>query len=289
MVSIASRMARILLCVLVTASGVTILAPDCLAQSVAVAQVGGVVSDQSGSAVVGAQIRITQTGTELTRTTESDVQGRYAFPALPVGPYRLEVTASGFKAYEQSGIVLQVGNNVQINVIMQIGAVSERIEVTVQTSMVETRENTVSQVIDAQRIIDLPLNGRQATELIAQAGAALYNVQPSGQDVVGSKNFYSSITVALAGGQINSVNYLLDGGDNNDSFTNVNMPFPFPDALQEFSVQTSSLPARYGLRPAGVVNAVTKSGTNDWHGSLFEFLRNGNLNARNFFGCGTTR
>ena len=115
------------------------------------------------------------------------------------------------------------------------------------------------------------------------AGAAVYNVQPANQDVVGSKNFYSSVTVSLAGGQINSVNYLLDGGDNNDAFTNVNLPFPFPDALQEFSVQTSSLPARYGLHPAGVVNAVTKSGTNAFHGNVFEFLRNGDLNARNFF------
>ena len=87
----------------------------------------------------------------------------------------------------------------------------------------------------------------------------------------------------MAGGQGNGVNYLLDGGDNNDAFSNVNLPIPFPDALQEFSVQTSSLPARYGLHPAAVVNAVTKSGTNDWHGSLFEFLRNGDVNARNFF------
>ena len=183
-----------------------------------------------------------------------------------------------------------MGNNVQVNIIMQIGAVTEHIEVTVAASMVETRENTSPRSIDAQRIIDLPLNGRQATATHpAQAGAALYNVQPSGQDVVGSKNFFSSVTVPLAGGQANSVNYLLDGGDNNDYLTNVNMPLPFPDALQEFSVQTSSLPARFGLRPAGVVNAVTKSGTNDWHGSLFEFLRNGDLNARNFFGLRTTR
>src|SRR6202023_4081849 len=99
----------------------------------------------------------------------------------------------------------------------------------------------------------------------------------------GSKNFYSSVSISVAGGQVNGVNYLLDGADNNHAITNVNLPIPFPDALQEFSVQTSSLPARFGLHPAAVVNAVTKSGTNDWHGSLFEFLRNGNLNARNFF------
>jgi hypothetical protein len=268
---------------LILAFASSVLVPRCLAQAVAGAQVSGVISDPSGSAVPGALVKITQTETQLGRTAVSDTRGRYVFPDLPVGPYRLEVTLSGFKAYVQSGIVLQVGNNVQINVAMQIGSISEFVEVTAQAGMVETKENTVSQVIDAQRIMDLPLNGRQPTQLILMAGAAVYNVQPSGQDVVGSKNFYSSVTVSLAGGQINAVNYLLDGGDNNDTFTNVNLPFPFPDALQEFSVQTSSLPARFGLRPAGVVNAVTKSGTNALHGNLFEFLRNGDLNARNFF------
>ena len=268
---------------LVLAFTSSVLVPRCFAQAVNVAQVGGVISDPSGGRVPGAQVKITQTETQLGRTTVSDAQGRYMFPGLPLGPYRLEVNASGFKAYVQSGIVLQVGNNVQINVAMQVGAVAETIEVTADAGMVETKQNTVSQVIDAQRIMDLPLNGRVPTQLIMAAGAAVYNVQPSGQDVVGSKNFYSSVTVSLAGGQINSVNYLLDGGDNNDSFTNVNLPFPFPDALQEFSVQTSSLPARFGLHPAGVVNAITKSGTNAFHGNVFEFLRNGDLNARNFF------
>jgi hypothetical protein len=101
--------------------------------------------------------------------------------------------------------------------------------------------------------------------------------------MVGSKNYFSSSTISVAGGQANGINYLLDGGDNNDPMTNVNLPIPFPDALQEFSVQTSALPARFGLHPDAVVNAVTKSGSNDWHGDLFEFLHNGDLNARNTF------
>ena len=100
----------------------------------------------------------------------------------------------------------------------------------------------------------------------------------------GSKNFYTSTTISIAGGQANGTNYLLDGGDNNDTFSNVNLPFPFPDALQEFSVETSSLPARNGLHPGGAVNIVTKSGSNQWHGDLFDYLRNGDVNARNYFG-----
>jgi hypothetical protein len=108
-------------------------------------------------------------------------------------------------------------------------------------------------------------------------------VTAPGNNLVGSKSYFSSATISVAGGQANGVNYMLDGGDHNDSFTNVNLPIPFPDALQEFSVQTGSLSARYGMRSGATVNAVTKSGTNQWHGNLFEFVRNGDMNARNFF------
>src|SRR5579883_3502722 len=147
--------------------------------------------------------------------------------------------------------------------------------------MVQTEDTSVSEVIDQRRIVDLPLNGRQPTQLILLSGAAAN--APAG-DLATSKNYPSSVTISVAGGQANGTNYLLDGGDNNDTFSNVNLPFPFPDALQEFSVETNALPARNGLHPGGVVNLVTKSGTNQLHGDLFEFLRNGDVNARNFFG-----
>ena len=252
----------------------------CFAQTAGGAQVSGVVQDSSGAVIGGAEVKLTQTETNLERRVQSDEQGRYVMPALPVGPYQLEVTVSGFKSYLQSGIVLQVGDNVVINVSLEVGNVGEKINVAADAGMVETRESTVSQVIDERRIVDLPLNGRSVTQLILLSGAAV--TTPPGQ-LVSSRNLNSSVTISVAGGQGNGVNYLLDGGDNNDAFTNVNLPLPFPDALQEFSVQTSSLPARFGLHPAAVVNAVTKSGTNEWHGDLFEFLRNGDVNARNFF------
>jgi len=249
-------------------------------QTVAVAEVAGTVSDESGAAIAGASVTITETEKNQSRATTSDNDGHYIFPSLPVGPYRIDVTSSGFKAYRQSGILLQVGSNVQVNVTMQLGSLSEHVEVTANATMVETRDTSVSQVIDQQRIEELPLNGRQPTQLILLSGAAL--TAPGG-GMVGSKNYFSSTTISVAGGQANGVNYLLDGGDHNDSMTNVNLPVPFPDALQEFSVQTSALPARFGLHPGAVVNAVTKSGSNSWHGNLFEFLRNGDLNARNTF------
>lgn len=267
-------------CVFSGVLAVVALAPPGNAQAVAIAQVAGVVSDPSGAAIAGATVRMTETDKQLVRETVTDDHGRYTLPSLPVGPYRLEVSAPGFKNYIQSGIELQVGNNVQVNVTLQLGSVRETVEVTASAAMLETKENSVSQVIDTRRIEDLPLNGRQPTQLILLSGAAL--TAPSG-GMTGSKNYFSSTTISVAGGQANGVNYLLDGGDNNDSFTNVNLPIPFPDALQEFTVQTSSLPARYGLHPGAVVNAVTKSGSNAFHGSLFEFVRNGVFNARNTF------
>ncbi len=252
----------------------------CYGQAVAVAEIAGQVTDSSGGVIPGAEIKATQTETQFSRSTVTDAQGSYSLPGLPVGPYKLDVRAGGFKLYERTGIVLQVGNNVQINVTLEVGAISETVEVAAGATMVETKSNAVSQVIDQERIVDLPLNGRQATQLVLLSGAAV--TAPAG-DMTGSKSFYSSTTISVAGGQANGTNYLLDGGDNNDTMGNVNQPFPFPDALQEFNVETSSLPARNGLHPGAAVNVVTKSGSNSFHGSLFEFLRNGDVNARNFF------
>lgn len=273
---------RLRLCVLVPAVLAAVIgAPTCNGQAVAVAEVQGQVSDASGAAVPGAQVKMTQTETQFSRNTTSAADGAYSLPNLPVGPYTLEVTADGFKTHVQSGIVLQVGSGVQVNVILQVGSVSENVKVTASANMVETRTNSVAQVIDERRISELPLNGRQVTDLIVISGAA---TPTPNANMISSKNYPSSTTMSVAGGQGNGTNYFLDGGDNLSNFTNVNMPFPFPDALQEFSVETSSLPARNGLHPGGVVNVVTKSGTNQMHGDLFEFLRNGNVNARNFFG-----
>jgi hypothetical protein len=258
----------------------SVLASRSFAQAVAVAQISGVVADPSGAPIAAAEVKATETDKQLVRTTTTDDHGLYILPDLPVGPWEIRVTVNGFKTYTQSGIILQVGNNVQINAPMEIGSLSESVKVTAAAGMVETRDNAVSQVIDQARIVDLPLNGRQPTQLILLAGAA--NSAPNGE-LISTKTFFSSVNISVAGSEISGINYLLDGGDNNDSLWNVNLPIPFPDALQEFSVDVSGLPAEYGSHPGGVVNAVTRSGTNDLHGDLFEFLRNGDVNARNFF------
>jgi hypothetical protein len=263
-----------------------LLAPGItFAQSVANANIHGVVSDASGAVIAGAKIKATQTSMGQVRETSSASDGSYALPNLPVGPYSLEVTATSFTTYMQTGIDLHVADNVLVNATLEVGAVTQELRVSANASMVATQETSISEVVDQRRIVDLPLNGRQATDLIILSGGS--NVPPtvaSGSRTIASTHDYVSASpVSISGGQENGNNYLLDGGDNNDSHSNVNMPFPFPDALQEFSVQTNGVSARYGLHPYAVINAVTKSGTNQIHGSLFEFVRNGDLNARNFF------
>ena len=252
------------------------------AQAVANATMHGVVTDGTGAAVVNAQIKATQIDTGQSQSTQSADDGSYMLPNLPVGPYRITVTAPSFKSYTQSGITLQVGNNVQINAALTLGAITQSVEVSANAAMVETQNTSVSEVIDERRIMDLPLNGRQATDLILLAGGADVPAGAAGRFLT-THDYATATAVSISGGQENGNNYLLDGGDHNDSHSNVNLPFPFPDALQEFSVQTNGVSARYGLHPYAVVNAVTKSGTNQFHGDLFEFVRNGDLNARNFF------
>ena len=254
--------------------------PRIEAQAVSIASVTGRVVDPSGAVVVGAQLKMTDVDTNEVHVTATGADGLYSFPSLAIGPYTLDVSAQGFETYEQRGLKLQVNDALQINVSLKLGAVSQKVEVQADATMVQTQQNMVSQVMDQQRVVELPLNGRDPTQLIIISGGA---VNHSDGTNTGNKSFYTSQSISIAGSAGNTTNYLLDGGDNMDSFTNVNMPLPFPDAMAEFSVETSVLPARNGLHPGGLVNVVTKSGSNDWHGDVFEFVRNGDVNALNYF------
>ena len=249
------------------------------AQAVASSQISGIVKDSSGGALPGADVTVTKTDTGMVRSTVTEADGTYVLPNLPIGPYQLKVTLQGFTTYVQDGIVLQVNTNPQVNVTLAIGAVSEQVTVTANATMVETHSTGIGQVVDNQRVVELPLNGRQATELIFLAGLA--TSAPAG-DLNTNKN-YPTVTISVAGGQANGMTYIMDGGTHNDPFNNLNLPTPFPDALQEFKVETSALPARYGHHAASAVNVITKSGTNSFKGSAFEFVRNYRFNARNAF------
>ena len=250
------------------------------AQVVSTSQISGSVKDQTGAVLPGAEVTATQTDTGAKRTVVTDETGSYVLASLSIGPYRLEVALPGFRTYVQTGITLQVNSNPTILVVLEIGQVAEQIEVAADAALVETRSTGVGQVIDNQRVLELPLNGRQATELIFLSGMAAPSL---GAGLNSRVRNYPTTEVVIAGGLSNGMTYLLDGATHNDPYNNLNLPLPFPDALQEFKVETSALPAQYGHHSAAAINAVTKSGTNDIHGDLFEFLRNGIFNARNAF------
>src|SRR5204862_4056310 len=189
------------------------------------------------------------------------------------------VVLQGFNTYIRDGIVLQVSSNPEINVTLAVGAISEQVTVAANSTLVETHTTGVGQVIDNQRVMELPLNGRQATELIFLSGLA--TSAPAG-DLNTNKNF-PTVTISVAGGQANGITYIMDGGTHNDPFNSLNLPTPFPDALQEFKVETSALPARYGYHAASAVNLVTKSGSNQVQGDAFEFNRDYHFIERNYF------
>ncbi len=249
------------------------------AQAVAGSQVSGVVKDSSGAVLPGVEVTMTKTDTGTARTVFTGPDGRYVLPNLPVGPYRLKVALQGFNTYVNEGIVLEVNTNPTFDVTLAVGSIGEQVTVQASSAMIETRSTGVGQVINHEQVTEIPLNGRQATELIFLSGLA--TAAPAG-DLNTNKNF-PTVTISVAGGQANGITYIMDGGTHNDPFNNLNLPTPFPDALQEFKVETSSLPARYGHHAASAVNLVTKSGTNQYHGDAFDFIRNYHFNARNFF------
>jgi hypothetical protein len=259
-----------------------VLNPSPVHAQAAVAEVSGTVTDPSGAAIPGAKINLIETEKGASHPTVTDSSGHYILPELPVGPYRLEASSGGFKTHVQTGIVLQVSDQVTVNVALEVGVTSESVEVHAAAEMVQTNQNSIAQVVDSARMVDLPLNGRQATQLVLISGGSVAATVPS-QDVTSGKSNWAGVTISVSGGQQNGTNYLLDGGDNVETAFDINLPFPFPDALQEFSVETSALPARNGTEPGGLVNAVTKSGSNSLHGDFFDFLRNGDVNARNYF------
>ena len=255
----------------------------CWGQAASTSQIQGVVQDATGLPVQGAQVQATQTETGAARTAVSSADGTYILPNLPVGPYRLEVSKEGFNKYVQTGIVLQVATNPNIDVQLKVGQVTEQVSVEANAAMVETQATGVGNVMENQRILDLPLNGRNPADLIQLTGMA---VAPGGNYNASSRSFQGEAGgegYAVAGGQTTGVAFMLDGALHKNPFDNLNLPLPFPDALQEFKAETSALTAQNGIHGGATVSAVTKSGTNEFHGDLFEFLRNDILNATNPF------
>jgi hypothetical protein len=260
--------------------GVQLITPA--AAQYTTASLGGTVQDPAGAVIPGAAVTVENEDTGLSRSATSQPDGTFLIPALPVGPYKLTVTARGFATYVQTGIVLSVNEAATQTVSLRVGSVTESVTVSANAAVLTTRTGTLGQLIDQKRILDLPLNGRQPQELLFLAAGA---VNETGNYCL--VNCQGGVYPGEQDGNVNgagprTVNYQMDGAGHNDTYLNTNLPFPNPDAVQEFNVQNENLSAQYGLGGA-VVNIVTKSGTNALHGDVFEFLRNGALNARNFF------
>lgn len=246
------------------------------------AHIVGTVTDKDGAVVSNARAVATQSGTGTTTEVTSNAGGNFVFPSLPPAAYDLTVTANGFSTFVTKGIQLQADQTQTVNVVMEIGTSTQSIEVSAVTPQVDTTTGTLSQVIGERQVNELPLNGRNAAALTTLVAGVVQ--APNGSaDQGNTKSFPVVVTISANGTRANQTSYLLDGGNNVDEYTNVNAPFPFPDALQEFSVQTSNYSAEYGQNAGAVVNVITKSGTSQYHGNVFEYVRNRALNARNYF------
>ena len=240
----------------------------------------GTIADATGAVIQNASVTVTNIATQVKKVAVTGANGLYSFPNMDIGTYTLEVSVQGFEHYAQTNIVLEVGSSIAINVGMTVGRTDQKIEVQSSGLALQTEDASFKQTIDQQTVTEMPLNGRAMTSLITLSGGS--TPAPAG-DFTGSKYSYATISVSIAGGGGNTTMWRLDGGDNNDYMANGNLPFPFPDAVNQFSVESTVLGAQDGQHTGGLVNVVTRSGTNTYHGSAFEFIRNNYVDATNFF------
>src|SRR5437660_3789000 len=256
-------------------------------QAQGLGSIAGRITDPGGASVANAKVTALQVGTGFSRTALADAEGLFVIPSLQPATYDLSVEANGFSTSRESRIVLLADQTLTVNVGLKLGMTTEVVVVSGNALQVDTSTSTLKQVIEQQRLVELPLNGRNAATLTLLVPGTV-NSPNGGADQGTTKTFPGAVTISANGSRQNQVSYQLDGGNYVDEYTNVNQPFPFPDALQEFSVQTSNYSAEYGQNAGGVVNVVTKSGTSSFHGDAFEFVRNPAFNAQNFFATPTT-
>jgi hypothetical protein len=240
--------------------------------------ISGTVTDSTDALIPRARVILTNELTGATREVFTNEQGYFRFTLVPAGQYSLQVEGAGFKTFRQSGIQLRVNEQLSVPVRLQVGETREAVEVTATIPLVDLTSGSLRETVDHMRITELPLNGRN----VLQLQSLLPGVVPTGSldQAAGTPGF------SVNGGIGASNNYSLDGGEYLDHYFNAPLPFPNPDAIQEFTIQTSSYSAEFGRNRGASVNAVTKSGTNKLHGGLFHFLRNDVLDARPFFAAG---
>src|SRR5438552_3157443 len=267
---------RSILFAMVLAMAVCLAAPFAGAQSTG-GRIRGTVMDTSGGAIVSAKVTLINEATNATREVQPGSNGEYIFLEVPVGTYEIDATSQGFKKYTRKGIVLNLNEVVSVDFTLQVGGSTDVVEVTGAPPVVDTTSTQLGAVVNERSSTQLPLNTRDVFQLL--------QLQPGVQSQIGNNLFYGSDkpgVVTVNGGRGRSNNYSVNGGDGNDLFANLPAVQPSPDSIEEFRVITNSFDAEYGRNSGAVVNVVTKSGSNDLHGSVYEFLRNDVLNAHGF-------
>ena len=242
------------------------------------ANIVGTVTDLSGATVPAAQVTAINTGTALTRSVQTNGQGEYRIELLPVGEYSLEVNAAGFRKLVRTNILLQVDQVARVDLSLTLGQATETIEVKGGAPLVNTSNVELGRTVGNAEIVDLPIVNRNLYTLLDLTPGVQRN---DNSIVLGYPEQRTLINGGVDGGA-GSVNYYLDGGVNMTGLRNTGNILPNPDAVQEFKVQTNNYNAEYGRFSSGVINVITKSGTNQFHGSLFEFVQNTVLNANDW-------
>ncbi len=246
----------------------------------------GTITDNSGASIPNATVTLTNVGTNAKIVVKTDAQGSYTATSLKIGNYSIQISVQGFKEVTRTGVVLNVQDRLRVDFTMQVGSVAEQLTVTGAPPLLQTESSALGDVIEAKQIAELPLNGRDYTQLIALT-TGVTKLSESGNVITGG---FASATNGNAGGSfaVNGTrgllnNFILDGVDNNSNDVATNVLKTNVDAIAEFKVQTSNYSAEFGRSGGAVINATIKSGTNQFHGTVFEFLRNDVLDARGYF------
>jgi hypothetical protein len=242
--------------------------------------ISGTVTDQTGGVIPGAAVEAVNVDSGVKNSTVTNAQGVYSFPALLVGRYDVRIRATGFSQYEQTGIVLDVNSARRVDAMLEVGRTTETITATAAVAQVDTQSTQMGELIGGREMVALPLNGRDYTELMAlQPGVIPYSTSTIGSYSAG----ISAGTLSVSGGRPNSNGFMVNGGNVQESMQNGASVVPNLDSIAEFRILTNNFDAEYGHFNGGMINVVTKSGTNQWHGDAFEFARDTNFDARNFY------
>jgi len=260
---------------LVSTFGYSAAAP----QAQGTATINGTVHDPSGAILPGVEVTATQTSTNVSRQAVSDERGNFVLPNLQIGPYKVEAALPGFRTFVQTGIELGVNQNPNLNVTMEVGQVSQEVEVNANVTMVETQNLGVRQEVQNQEVLDLPLQSRNATDFLTLLGGAVADTANNSS----TRSLQGGIGISITGLLEGSTTFTLDGAIHTNTFDNLNLPIPFPDALQEFSLNTGSQNSASGFQGGAQVASVTKSGTNQFHGDGFDYYRSDSMASRAYF------